>query len=113
LKKNGVHCRKNSRVDAYPNRERQHSNKSEPWPLSQHTHGKSDILQQAVEQRKASLLAILFFGLLHAAEFAICGMARRLGGHAAPNIFRNQHFKMRLNFGIKFSLDSLLVEKAV
>src|ERR1700681_4599584 len=40
-------------------------------------------------------------------------MACRLGGHAAPNIFRNQHFKVRLNFGIEFPLDSFLVEKTV
>ena len=39
------------------------------------------------------------------------GLTFRIGRHAAPNILRNQHVKMRLNFGIEVALDSLFVEK--
>src|SRR5882672_5001734 len=113
LQKDGVHRREDRRVGAHPNRKREHRNETKPWSLAQHADGKADILQPAVEQRQAPLLAILFFGLLHAAEFALCSMARRLGRHAAPNIFSDQHGKMRLNFGIEIALDSLFADKAV
>jgi len=85
----------------------------EAGPLEEHAQGKSDILQPAVEQRQAPLLAILFLGLLHAAEFALCGLACRLGREAAPLMLRNQHVKMRLKFGIEIALDPLLAEKTV
>src|SRR5882672_10188568 len=103
LQKDGVHRREDRRVGTHPNREREHRNKSKPWSLTQHADGKSDILQPAVEQRQAPLLAILFFGLLHAAEFALCGMARCLGLHAARDFSRDQHVKIRLNFGIEIA----------
>jgi hypothetical protein len=108
-----VHGRKDRRVSAHPNREREHRNKSEPRPLAQHADGKSDILQQAIEHRQAPLVAVAFLGLLNAAEFAPCGMARFFPSHAPSKIFFREHGQMRLNFGIEIAFESLFAEEAV
>ena len=60
------------------------------WALAQHADGVAEILDQLVEDRHVALRAVLFLGLLHAAERHEGPPARFVRRHARAAVVLNR-----------------------
>src|SRR5256885_7706207 len=64
-----------------------HRDESESRTLEEHAQGQANILATAVDPRQAAPIAVQFFGLFNAAEFAPRRMTRFYWTHTPANVF--------------------------
>src|SRR5215475_6179523 len=100
----GVHDRENCRICADAEGEGKDDNCYKTGRLEQRAKCETKILQQGFKKRQAARFAVLFLGLLRAAE-AYARLALGIAwGHAVLEIFFNGELEMRSHFRIEVTV---------
>ncbi|HVS88276.1 MAG TPA: hypothetical protein VHF01_08640 [Candidatus Acidoferrum sp.] len=89
-----VNHAENRRTGANTQRQRQHGHGCKSGTLPQHAYAEAQILQQCFQEWKTAPVAIVFFGLLDAAQFHQCLPPRLLRTHSRPEIVFGVHLEM-------------------
>ena len=98
LEEEAIHDAKNHRVSADAQGEREHNDRRDAKILAQHPRREAQVLPERLERRQPSPLAIIFFGLLHAAEFHDCLSPRLSRRHSRAHIV----FHVKLQVAVDF-----------
>ncbi len=69
-------------------------------------------MQQRIQKRNATLIAVQLLDLFDAAEFAPGGVARVLRTQASANVFLGEQLQMRLELGVEVTVKMALAKQA-
>jgi len=99
-----------ARADSYS--QNGHNDDRESGILGHQPDAKAHVLQQCLEKGQTTLIAIRFFGLLDATEFAAGRTLRFLKAHAAADGFFREKAQVRFQLLVEFSFSPTAEQEA-
>ena len=97
--------RKDRRVSADPQRQRQHSHGQKTGLLQQQSRAEADVLPKLIDQAKTAEVSIRLLHLLHSAEAAPRRPPRFLFAHPLANVLRRFHLQVKAHLGVHLAFD--------
>ena len=110
FEQHGMNDGEDGRIGADAQGQSGNRHESESRTLEEHAPGEANILSTAVDPHQAAPIAVQFFGLFDAAEFAPRRMTRFCWIHTPANVFIGDQVQVRLQFAVQLLFEMLLAE---
>jgi len=112
LQEHAVHDTENGGVCPDAKGQSQHGDGGKSGILEEHAGRKPEILQQRFKKRKPAAVAVVFFGLLHAAELDQRLTPRLFCAHPRAEIIFNVHLQMAFHLRGEFAVAAFPMEQS-
>src|SRR5207302_5037824 len=103
-KQHSIDNREYSSIGANAQGESEDSNSREAMRFAKSAQHETEVRKSGLEERQVPLIAVLFFGLFHAAEFEERVAAGRFERHSRAEVVFNMKLKMALQLYLEFCI---------